>query len=144
MKRFKLDALQVDAILELKLYKLARLEIQLILEELKSKRAAAKEKFADDFGFQTVLRSADELHLRGCRPGTQCVVIHKGRKSRFVGPVFRSADRNDLSRLARAHDTLVRLNAVKGVLSLVIATVTVVVFARRSFAPCSWTRAAMI
>lgn len=35
-----------------------------------------------------------------------------------------------------AHDTLVRLNAVKGVLSLVIATVTVVVFAVA--APVNW------
>jgi DNA gyrase subunit A len=43
MKRFELSDVQVDAILELKLYKLARLEINLILEELKTKQAAAKE-----------------------------------------------------------------------------------------------------
>jgi DNA gyrase subunit A len=42
-KRFELDDAQTDAILELKLYKLARLEIDAILEELKAKRAAAKE-----------------------------------------------------------------------------------------------------
>jgi DNA gyrase subunit A len=42
-KRFRLDDLQTDAILELKLYKLARLEIQAILDELKEKRARAKE-----------------------------------------------------------------------------------------------------
>ncbi len=41
--RFKLSDLQTDAILELKLYKLARLEIEAILEELKAKRARAKE-----------------------------------------------------------------------------------------------------
>src|SRR5262245_21723652 len=41
--RFKLSDLQTDAILELKLYKLARLEIQAILDELKEKRARAKE-----------------------------------------------------------------------------------------------------
>jgi len=41
--RFKLSDAQTDAILELKLYKLARLEIQAILEELKEKRARAKE-----------------------------------------------------------------------------------------------------
>lgn len=41
-----------------------------------------------------------------------------------------------------AHDTLVRLNAVKGALSLVIATVTVVVFAVG--APVSWAAAALI
>jgi DNA gyrase subunit A len=41
--RFKLSDEQTDAILELKLYKLARLEIQAILDELKEKRARAKE-----------------------------------------------------------------------------------------------------
>ncbi|HET6281494.1 MAG TPA: DNA topoisomerase IV subunit A [Polyangia bacterium] len=43
MKRFDFDDLQTDAILELKLYKLARLEINIILEELKDKRGRAKE-----------------------------------------------------------------------------------------------------
>jgi DNA gyrase subunit A len=43
MKRFELTDVQTDAILELKLYKLARLEIQIILDELKEKRTAAKE-----------------------------------------------------------------------------------------------------
>lgn len=41
MKRFELDAIQVDAILELKLYKLAKLEINLIRTELAEKRAEA-------------------------------------------------------------------------------------------------------
>jgi DNA gyrase subunit A len=43
MSRFALDAEQTDAILELKLYKLARLEINLIREELGQKRARAQE-----------------------------------------------------------------------------------------------------
>jgi len=43
MKRFDLDAVQTDAVLELKLYKLARLEIDAIREELALKRARAKE-----------------------------------------------------------------------------------------------------
>jgi len=43
IKRFGLDDVQTDAILELKLYKLAKLEILLIVEELKSKRTRAKE-----------------------------------------------------------------------------------------------------
>ena len=43
MKRFELDDVQADAILELKLYKLARLEIQVILEELAEKQREAKE-----------------------------------------------------------------------------------------------------
>jgi DNA gyrase subunit A len=42
MARFKLDAEQVEAILELKLYKLARLEINLIREELDAKSKDAK------------------------------------------------------------------------------------------------------
>ena len=42
MARFELDAEQVEAILELKLYKLAKLEINLIREELAEKRADAK------------------------------------------------------------------------------------------------------
>jgi DNA gyrase subunit A len=41
MKRFELDQLQVDAILELRLYKLARLEINLIREELAEKQGEA-------------------------------------------------------------------------------------------------------
>jgi len=43
MARFKLDDEQADAVLELKLYKLARLEIDAIREELAAKRARAKE-----------------------------------------------------------------------------------------------------
>jgi DNA gyrase subunit A len=42
MKRFELDEEQVDAILELKLYRLARLEILMIQEELGEKRKEAK------------------------------------------------------------------------------------------------------
>src|SRR5690606_3269809 len=38
MARFKLDAEQTDAILELKLYRLARLEILVIQKELREKR----------------------------------------------------------------------------------------------------------
>lgn len=44
MKRFKqLDAEQTDAILELKLYRLARLEINLVLDELKQKNKRQRE-----------------------------------------------------------------------------------------------------
>ena len=43
MARFKLDAEQTDAILELKIYRLARLEILVIQEELAEKRKRAKE-----------------------------------------------------------------------------------------------------
>ena len=43
MKRYGLDAEQTDAILELKLYRLARLEIQIIRDELKQKKKRATE-----------------------------------------------------------------------------------------------------
>jgi len=43
VKRFELDAEQVDAILELKLYRLAKLEILVIQKELKEKRKRARE-----------------------------------------------------------------------------------------------------
>src|SRR6188768_3788637 len=43
MKRFALDAEQTDAILELKIYRLARLEILVIQQELEEKRKRAKQ-----------------------------------------------------------------------------------------------------
>src|SRR4030095_12783734 len=43
MKRFTLDADQTDAILELKLYRLARLEILVIQNELADKRKRARQ-----------------------------------------------------------------------------------------------------
>jgi DNA gyrase subunit A len=43
IRRFKLDPVQTDAILELKLYRLARLEILVIEKELQEKRKRAKE-----------------------------------------------------------------------------------------------------
>ena len=54
IKRFKLDEIQTDAILELKLYKLARLEINVIREELREKEAEAKK-------IRTILKSEDKL-----------------------------------------------------------------------------------
>ena len=42
IERFDLDDIQADAILELRLYKLAKLEILMILEELEEKRAEAE------------------------------------------------------------------------------------------------------
>src|SRR5204863_9278888 len=43
MKRFELDAEQTDAILELKIYRLARLEILIIRNELDEKRKCARQ-----------------------------------------------------------------------------------------------------
>jgi len=54
IKRFKLDAIQTDAILELKLYKLAKLEINVIREELADKGSEAKK-------IRAILKSEDKL-----------------------------------------------------------------------------------
>lgn len=60
------------------------------------------ELFARAFGFATSLRTHDELHLRGTGPGSPCVLIRRGRRSRFIGPAFRAADPKDVLRLADA------------------------------------------
>lgn len=59
IKRFALDADQTDAILELKLYRLARLEIQIIQNELGEKRKRARQITAllkDEEGRWTLVR----------------------------------------------------------------------------------------
>ncbi|WP_406424942.1 VOC family protein [Streptomyces sp. NBC_01589] len=64
--------------------------------------------FARDFGFATAARTERELWLRGTFAGSPCMVIRKGRTSRFIGPVFRAVDRADLDRLARATGSTVK------------------------------------
>ncbi len=54
IKQFKLDEVQTDAILELKLYKLAKLEIHVIREELAQKIGEAKK-------IKAILKSEDKL-----------------------------------------------------------------------------------
>ncbi|MFD5910576.1 VOC family protein [Streptomyces massasporeus] len=66
------------------------------------------EVFARDFGFQVAARTDTELWLRGTFAGPPCMVIRLGRTSRFIGPVFRAAERADLDRLARATGAAVR------------------------------------
>ena len=60
------------------------------------------EAFAQAFGFTTVLRTADELHLRGTDAGSPCVTIRRASRSRFVGPAFAAQDMADVERLAEA------------------------------------------
>ena len=60
------------------------------------------EAFARAFGFTTVLHTADELELRGTDPGSPCVIIRRGPRSRFVGTAFAADDRADVERLASA------------------------------------------
>ncbi|MFC1414735.1 VOC family protein [Streptacidiphilus sp. N1-12] len=58
------------------------------------------ERFARDFGFTVTSRTPDELRLRGTFPGTDAVVIRRGPRAGFVGPVFQAQERPDLDRLA--------------------------------------------
>jgi DNA gyrase subunit A len=70
MKRFALDAEQADAILELKLYRLARLEILVIQNELAEKRKRARQISAllkDEEGRWTIVR--DEIQEVQARYG---------------------------------------------------------------------------
>ena len=60
------------------------------------------ELFARAFGFTTAMRGPDELQLRGRDPGSPCVLIRKGPRSRFLGVAFRAADSADVLRLAEA------------------------------------------
>ncbi|HLQ37180.1 MAG TPA: VOC family protein [Planctomycetota bacterium] len=60
------------------------------------------ETFARDFGFVVAARDVDALYLRGSLPGTPCLVIRKGPRTRFVGSTFKAADEADLHRLAEA------------------------------------------
>src|ERR1700756_3454944 len=60
------------------------------------------EAFAHAFGFATVLRTANELQLRGTDPGAPCVLIRRGETTRFGGMAFTAHDEADLRRLAKA------------------------------------------
>jgi hypothetical protein len=60
------------------------------------------EMFAAAFGFSTVTRTDDELHLRGTDPCSPCVLIRRGPTSRFSGLAFAAADKADVARLAAA------------------------------------------
>jgi hypothetical protein len=69
---------------------------------------ARAEAFARAFGFTTALRTPDEVHLRGTDPGTPCVIMRRGTRSRFVGTAFTAQDEVDVLRLADATGTTVR------------------------------------
>ena len=58
------------------------------------------EAFALAFGFSTVSRTPDELHLRGTDAGAPCVILRRGARSRFVGVAFKARDEADVLRLA--------------------------------------------
>ncbi len=69
---------------------------------------AGAETFAQAFGFSTVLRTADELQLRGTDAGAPCVIVRRGTRSRFLGAAYQARDDTDLLRLAEATGTRTR------------------------------------
>jgi hypothetical protein len=60
------------------------------------------EAFAQAFGFSTLLRTDDELHLRGTDADAPCVLVRRGARSKFVGMAFTAQDEVDVLRLADA------------------------------------------
>ncbi len=60
------------------------------------------EQFAHAFGLSTVLRTQDELHLRGALPSALCLRIRRAPRSAFTGLAFRAASAADVRRLADA------------------------------------------
>lgn len=64
------------------------------------------ESFARAFGFHTAQRGPDELQLRGTQEGGPCVILRRGRQSRFTGVAFRACDEPDVLRLADHFGTL--------------------------------------
>lgn len=58
------------------------------------------EAFARAFGFGVALRDPQELHLRGTRAGSPCVILRRGQRTRFTGLALRATDEVDLLRLA--------------------------------------------
>jgi Glyoxalase/Bleomycin resistance protein/Dioxygenase superfamily len=60
------------------------------------------EAFAHAFGFATVMRTENELLLRGTDAGTPCVIVRRGSGTRFLGAAYQAQDEADLLRLANA------------------------------------------
>ncbi len=58
------------------------------------------EAFARAFGFGIALRDPEQLHLRGTKPGSPCVILRRGQRTRFAGLALRAADEVDVLRLA--------------------------------------------
>jgi hypothetical protein len=60
------------------------------------------EAFAHAFGFATVLRTEDQLQLRGTDSSAPCLIVRKGGRSRFAGFAFTAHDDVDVLSLADA------------------------------------------
>ncbi|OBB64415.1 VOC family protein [Mycobacterium sp. 852014-50255_SCH5639931] len=66
------------------------------------------EAFARTFGFHTAQHGPDELQLRGTWAGAPCLILRRGRRSRFAGAAFRATDEADVLRLADSAGASVR------------------------------------
>jgi catechol 2,3-dioxygenase-like lactoylglutathione lyase family enzyme len=60
------------------------------------------EAFAQAFGFSTLLRTTDELQLRGTDAAAPCVLVRRGQRSKFAGMAFTAQDEVDVLRMADA------------------------------------------
>ena len=93
MVRFKLDAEQTDAILELKIYRLARLEILIIRQELEEKRKRARQINAllkDEDGRWKLVREE-----------------HRGRSARMYGDKRRTVIASDSGEVEYSADDFI-------------------------------------
>jgi DNA gyrase subunit A len=91
MAKFKLDAEQTDAILELKIYRLAKLEILVIQEELKNKKKRAGEikKLLAEAGSKgiwgLVRKELEDLSAGFGKPGKRRTIIEEvGEEATFT------------------------------------------------------------
>jgi hypothetical protein len=64
--------------------------------------------FARAFGFATVVRTPDEVLLRGTDAGAPCVILRRGARSLFLGTAFKAQDDVDVLRLADVTGRTVR------------------------------------
>jgi DNA gyrase subunit A len=92
MKRFELDAEQTDAILELKLYRLARLEILVIQQELADKRKRARQissLLKDEDGRWKVVRDEiEEIQERYAKNDKRRTLIESEEEVAFTEDDF--------------------------------------------------------
>jgi catechol 2,3-dioxygenase-like lactoylglutathione lyase family enzyme len=59
------------------------------------------ERFLNDFGLRTVLKTHDELYLRGSDTSAYCYRVQRGPQARFAGFGLKVATRNDLIALSQ-------------------------------------------
>src|SRR5512145_1598648 len=92
MKRFELDAEQTDAILELKIYRLARLEILIIRNELEEKRKRARQisgLLKDEDGRWRVVRDEiEEIQAQYAKSDKRRTIIEAVEEVAFTADDF--------------------------------------------------------